>query len=609
MQASWTKLQEKQKIPASRWYALILGVVSSLLLPVLLVALGWLTQLLFVPQTDELGKRSLPKTLNVSPYFKIDTATLSAEPNLLRVAIALIAIILFAFVAERIFYLLSRRSAMQASLELASSLLTRIYHKARDLSVEQGLSGQRGTLRGLIQADVPRVRDAWTDWFRIFPRCLVQFGVALTLACCINFWFTILALLALVVGWGLYLRLEANQRKNRPVLAEQRRNAHEQLIYLCESSTLLESIDQRANTESLFRGQVENFHRAHFRIADEESLRSPWLLSCITLLGALLLFVLSIRVLEPNSELHVGNVVALIGSVVVSVSCLFQLNRGIRKRISASVAVDKLVQFLSLPTVTADVESGATLSTTLKSAVIWEHVVFRDSNRNRLLDDVSLALYPKTMTAIVSLDQGTAQAFSEMMLGFGKPTSGRILIDGVNLIDLDSSSLRRNALLINDRGPLLDGTVEENLLAGVKKDATMDLIAIAREAHVAEGILNLADGLGTVLSSNDERLPPDHLYRLGIARALIRKPAIVVAIEPKNRVSAQEENDSLLALKNLTSRGAMVIVVPERLSTLRSADQIIMFHEGRVVANGTHQKLLEESELYRHFNYVRFAWS
>lgn len=421
---------------------------------------------------------------------------------------------------------------MQASLELTSSLLTRLFHKARDLSVEQGLSGQRGTLRGLIQADVPRVRDAWTDWFRIFPRCLVQAGVALTLACCINFWFTILALLALVVGWGLYLRLEANQRKNRPVLAEQRRNAHEQLIYLCESSTLLESIDQRANIESLFHSQVKNFHRAHFRIADEGSLRSPWLLSSITLLGALLLFVLSIRVLEPNSALHVGDVVALIGSVVVSVSSLFQLNRGIRKRISASVAVDKLVQYLSLPTVTADAESGATVSA-VQSAIIWEHVAFRDSNRNRLLDDVSLALYPRTLTAIVSLDHGTAQAFSEMMLGFGKPISGRILIDGVNLIDLDNSSLRRNALLINDRGPLLDGTVEENLLAGVKKDTTMDLIAIAREAHVAEGILNLADGLGTVLSSNDERLPPDHLYRLGIARALIRKPSIIVAIEPK----------------------------------------------------------------------------
>ncbi|XZE21176.1 hypothetical protein SH449x_001073 [Pirellulaceae bacterium SH449] len=608
MQASWTKLQEKQLIPVSRWYALIFGVVSSLLLPLLLVALGWLTQLLFVVQTDELGKRSLPKTLNVSPYFEIDTSTLSAEPNLLRVAIALVAIILVAFVAERFFYLLSRRSAMQASLELTSSLLTRLFHKARDLSVEQGLSGQRGTLRGLIQADVPRVRDAWTDWFRIFPRCLIQAGVALALACCINFWFTILALLALVVGWGLYLRLEANQRKNRPVLAEQRRNAHEQLIYLCESSTLLESIDQRANIESLFHGQVENFHRAHFRIADEESLRSPWLLSCITMLGALLMFVLSIRVLEPNSVLHVGDVLALIGSVVISVSSLFQLNRGIRKRINASTAADKLVQYLSLPTIGPDSESGATVSP-VQSAVIWEHVAFRDSNRNRLLDDVSLAMYPKTMTAIVSLDHGTAQAFSEMMLGFGKPISGRILIDGVNLIDLDNSSLRRNALLINDRGPLLDGTVEENLLAGVKKDTTMDLIAIAREARVAEGILNLTDGLGTVLSSNDERLPPDHLFRLGIARALIRKPTIIVAIEPKTRVSAQEESDSLLALKNLKSRGATVIVVPERLSTLRAADQIIMFHEGRVVAHGTHQKLLEESELYRHFNYVRFAWS
>jgi ABC-type multidrug transport system fused ATPase/permease subunit len=147
------------------------------------------------------------------------------------------------------------------------------------------------------------------------------------------------------------------------------------------------------------------------------------------------------------------------------------------------------------------------------------------------------------------------------------------------------------------------------MLAGVKKDTTLDLVSVAKEARVSEGILNLADGFGTMLSSNDERLAPDQLYRLGIARALIRRPSIIVAFEPKQRVSSQDEFDSLSALVTLKDMGATVLVVPERLSTLRAADQIIVFQEGRVVASGTHQKLLEDSELYRHFNYIRFSWS
>ncbi|MFN7873807.1 MAG: ATP-binding cassette domain-containing protein [Pirellula sp.] len=608
MQSSWTKLQEGQGTPVIRWQAMIFGVISALLLPALLIPAGWLTQLLFVEQKDDLGFRRLPEALGISPYFRINTESLSAEPNLLRVAIAIIAIIVVVFISERCFYLLSRRRSMNAALELSSLLLKRLFEQARGLAAEHGLSGQRQTLRSLIQSEVPRVRDAWTDWFRVFPSCLIQAVLALSLACCINIWFTALAILALVVGWGLYLRLEANQRKSRPVLAEQRRNAHEQLMYLCESSPLLESIDNRVSIDSLFDNQVKSFHRSHLRLADEGSWRSPWLLLAITVLTALLLFVLSIRVLEPNSRLHIGEVVVLIGSVIVSVSSLFRLNRGIRKRLNATASAEKLVQYLSLPTKTFEASSSKNL-VPVTSAVVWEHVSFRDSSKQRLLDDVSMTLYPSKLTAIVSMDQGTTHSLSEMIMGFGKPTSGRIQIDGVNLIDLDSLSLRRNALLVNDRGPLLDGTVEENMLAGVKKDATLDLVAIAREARVAEGILNLVDGFGTILSSNDERLAPDQLFRLGIARALIKKPSMVVAFEPKQRVSAQDELDSLSALATLKNLGATLLVVPERLSTLRAADQIIVFQEGRVVANGTHQQLLESSELYRHFNYIRFSWS
>lgn len=608
MQSSWTRLQEGQQTPVVQWQALIFGGISALLLPVLLVATGWLTQLLFVVQRDESGVRNLPASLNVSPYFKISTELLSSEPNLLRVAVAIITVIVLVFIAERTTYLLSRRQSMTASLELTSSLLKRLYLQARGLAAEQGLSGQRQTLRALIQSDVPRIRDSWTDWFRVFPRCLIQATLLLILACCINIWVTILAILALVVGWGLYLKLEANQRKGRPVLVEQRRNAHEQITYLCETSPLLESIDNRVSIESLFDNQVTNFHRSHLRLADEGSWRSPWLLLAITVLTALLLFVLSIRVLEPNSRLHIGDVIVLIGSVVISVNSLFKLNRGIRKRISASASAEKLLQYLSVPTRVSEASVG-NLVQPLSSAVIWEHVSFRDSNKHRLLDDVSMALYPGKVTAIVSMDQATSRALCEMIMGFGKPASGRILIDGVNMIDLDPLSLQRNALLVNDRGPLLDGTVEENILAGIKKDTTLDLVAIAREARVAEGILNLADGFGTILSSNDERLAPDQLFRLGIARALIRKPSIVVAFEPKQRVSSQEELDTLAALVKLKEQGATVLVVPERLSTLRSADQIVVFQEGRIVASGNHQRLLEESELYRHFNYIRFSWS
>jgi ABC-type multidrug transport system fused ATPase/permease subunit len=313
-------------------------------------------------------------------------------------------------------------------------------------------------------------------------------------------------------------------------------------------------------------------------------------------------------VLEPESTLHVGDIVVLLGCVIVAVNGIFRLRRGLRKRGNAITSADNLENYLSIQGVRAD-SLGKGIQARITSSIELEHVCFRDSSKNRILDDVSLSLIPKQITAIVSLEPATADALGEMVLGFGLPTSGRALVDGINLIDLDPMSVRRQSLLVNEHGPLLDGTVEENLWSGRPKDAMIDVMDLARNACVSESILNLPDGLGTVLSSNDDRLAPDQLYRFGIVRALLKKPSVIVCHEPRMRVSAKDEAESLQALQQLRGLNAIVLVIPERLSTLRAADQILVFRQGKLVSSGTHQRLLEQSEIYRHFNYMRFAVS
>jgi ABC-type multidrug transport system fused ATPase/permease subunit len=129
---------------------------------------------------------------------------------------------------------------------------------------------------------------------------------------------------------------------------------------------------------------------------------------------------------------------------------------------------------------------------------------------------------------------------------------------------------------------------------------------VARKAHVADAIMNLPEGLQTLVSPSEERLPPDSLFRIGIARGFVKKRSIVVAEEPKP-MRASIEADSTEALVQLKNEGVIVVVLPNRLSTLRAADQVVVLHDHQVSDRGTHAELLERSELYRHLNYVRFA--
>lgn len=614
MQVVWKKLAEGQAVPTSRWLAIGFGALSALGLPLLLALLGWWIELLFSPasslevQAEGVFVRELPEVLTLGNWIQLSTDWLPSQGSTLRCAISLIALIGGVLALERLAYNRTRVASLQASLYWTSNLLHRLFDQSRALSMDQGISGQRRILRDLIQTDLPRVRESLTDWYRVFPRNLLQIVLCVALACLIQPWLTLLCILALIVLWGLFSSLDAANRKQRPVFLERRRHAHEQLVYLCESSPLLESVDSRIDARQIFDRQVDAFNHAHGKLGDEGGIRSPWLLSATILLGAFLLFVISVRVLEPNSALGVGEVFVLVGCVIVSVNGIFRIRRSLRKRSNAVQAARAIASYLSVPAMRLG-GAGAPIAANITNRIRFENVSFRDTDRSKVLEDVSIELVPGKLTAIVSLDASAGQAIGEMILGFGLPASGRILVDNQNLIDLDPISIRRQTLLVNERGPIIDGSLEENLWAGKPKDATIDVLELARRANVSEAILNLSDGLGTVLSSNDERLPPDQLFRLGVVRALIKKPAVVVAHEPSQRVSVQEEQDSVRALEVLRSLNTILVVLPERLSTLRRADQILVFKEGRIVANGTHQQLLEQSDIYRHFNYMRFAIS
>ena len=135
----------------------------------------------------------------------------------------------------------------------------------------------------------------------------------------------------------------------------------------------------------------------------------------------------------------------------------------------------------------------------------------------------------------------------------------------------------------------------------------MPLSDAVRQAFVHDAIQEMSDGLSTMVTPHDGRLQADYLFRLGIARAMVRQPSIVVAEEPKARVKLAVETETLSALRNLTTQGMLVVVVPNRMSTLRDSDLVIVVHDHKIIANGKHTQLLETSELYRHFNYVRFS--
>ena len=596
------------KAPETLWAVWVFGILAGVLVPLLLVMGGLLIQLLLEGQQGLARNSSspLPEQLTVGAFFNLPTVWLNTGGSALRGVLGIVVLVVIVIALECISLLICYRAALHTSLEIAVEVQRKLFEKSAALAIEQGLSGQQEALRDMMFIHIPQARETASQWYRVFPRHLVQSLLLIALACSIQLSVTVLALVCAFVLWLLFSNLDATRRKRRPVLFERARESSEQLAYLCETAPLLASVHDQEDTKLNYEGQLHAYRQTQLQLSDGGVWKSPTMLLAGTSLAAFLMIVISIRFLDSSGSLHFSELATLCAAVVLSVAGMHRFSRAYRRYRSTEQAVNQLATYLEQPMLDKS-SLRRSQSVDMLRQIELDHVTIRNSSGRKLLEDISATIRSGDLTAIVASESVQASAFAELILGFGRPASGRILIDDLDSTDVDPTIIRRSSLWVAARGPLVHGTLEENLWAAVDHDATVDLMSYAKRMHVSEAILNLPDGLMTLVTPNEDRILPDHLFRLGLTRGLIKKPKLIVAQEPELQVKASTEAETLSAMLQLKSTTTMLVVLAERLSTLRAADQIIVLHEHRIAAVGTHADLLEQSEIYRHLNYIQFS--
>jgi len=294
----------------------------------------------------------------------------------------------------------------------------------------------------------------------------------------------------------------------------------------------------------------------------------------------------------------------LLAGVGAAISAV-RLQRSARELSHVENASDELKNFLSLPVEKFNVAELKTITRVTNQAEL-DHVTLQDSSGRKLLENVSATFRPGSLIGVVASERLQAQALVELLMGYGRPVSGRLLIDGVLVSDLTPASLSNCALWVSADGPLITGTVQDNLSRRTGDYASLDINQILRASKAMDIVQRLPDGLATLITPGDDRLTEDAAFRLGIARANLRAPSVVVIEEPDKHVDAKTERDTVEAICSLVKPTSITVLLPRRLLTLRQCDSVLLLHDHKVVDIGTHTELLQRCELYRHLNYVRF---
>ncbi|KOV72054.1 ABC transporter [Streptomyces sp. AS58] len=234
----------------------------------------------------------------------------------------------------------------------------------------------------------------------------------------------------------------------------------------------------------------------------------------------------------------------------------------------------------------------------VRGSVTFESVghAYDDGGRPAVRD-FSLSVAPGETIALVGASGAGKSTVLNLVIGFIRPTSGRLLLDGTDVNTLDLRSYRRFLSVVPQESILFDGTVRENVAYGMDDADEETVRAALRDANALEFVDGLPQGLDTVVGERGARLSGGQRQRLAIARALIRDPKVLVLDEATSALDTRSEALVQEALARLLA-GRTTFVVAHRLSTVRGADRIVVMADGRIQEIGTHEELLRGGGAY-----------
>jgi len=238
-------------------------------------------------------------------------------------------------------------------------------------------------------------------------------------------------------------------------------------------------------------------------------------------------------------------------------------------------------------------------------AFLFEKVGFTyDGESKPALKNISLNIRPGENVAFVGPSGSGKSTMIQLLIGFMRPTEGRIKLDGIDMNDIDLRSYRRFISVVSQESVLFDGTIRENITYGVENTPEERIMEAVRCAGLDEFIKSLPDGLNTICKENGNRFSGGQKQRMSIARALLRDPRVLLLDEATSALDVESEVMIQNALDHLV-QGRTTLIVAHRLSTIRNANRIVVLNHGEIAEIGSHEELIAKKGIYYRMNLLQ----
>jgi len=563
---------------------LIIVFIAMLIETAMSIAAPWPLKIII---DNVVGKHKLPEFLTWLRDFS------SGERTMGLAAVAALGAVIIAALGAVAGYIDNYYTESVAQY-VANDLRHRLYHHLQRLALRYYDTHQIGNMLSTITSDVGTIQSfASTALLSILVDSLTILGMVGVMLY-LNFDFALIA-----VGVTPFLLMFVARFKNavKKATHEVRKRQSDIVGVLqqgLESVRTVEAFGRQDTEVSRLDAASMESVQAALKARRVKSLLSPIVAVTVSLCVAFVLWRGAGLILKD---------VMTIGALTVFLSYLRKFFKPVQDLATmtnaiaqAQVGMERIQAILDADTIIPQ-KPGAREPGKLKGEIIFEHVAFAYDPAAPVLRDVNLTIKPGQRIGVCGPTGSGKSTVLSLIPRFYDPTTGRVLIDGVDVTDFQLDPMRAQIGFVLQDTVLFAGKIRDNIAYG-RLDATPDeIIEAAKMANAHDFISQMPQGYDSLVGERGLTLSGGQRQRIGIARAVLRNSPILILDEPTAALDTESEKVVMEALERLM-KGRTVITIAHRLSTIRDADKIVVLKGGLVAEEGTHDELIKRNQIY-----------
>lgn len=574
---------------------------------ILYALFGALSFMALIPMLDVLFKENTQKVIKEPVYqgighlnafykdFMAYQINVYAQEDKAKALIFIIAFIILIFLLKNLFSYLAYYFMVFLRNGVVRDLRNAVYKKTVELPLSFFSEQKKGDIMARVTNDVTTLQYSMLPVLELIFREPLSIIFTVIIMLIISVKLTIFVFIFIPLSGVVISRIgKSLKRKSDRVQKEQG-----VILSTIEETLTGLRIIKGFNAEGVFNQKfnesTSRFYHFSNKLLNRQNLASP----TSEILGVIVISILlwyGGQLVLVDKSLDGSSFIAYIGLAYNILVPAKAISRGLYNIKQGNAAAERIQEIIDTPNPLKDKEN-ALIKTGFDSQIVFDNISFKYQDEY-VLNDFSLTIPKGKTVALVGQSGSGKSTIANLITRFYDVNKGSISIDGIDIRDLSTPSLRQQLGIVTQDAILFNDSIKNNLKLG-KFDATdEDVIEALKIANAWEFVKDLPEGIETNIGDSGNKLSGGQKQRLSIARAVLKSPPIMVLDEATSALDTESERLVQVALENMM-KNRTSIVIAHRLSTIKNADEIVVLNKGKIVEQGKHNELIAKNGVYK----------